>query len=186
MDPEITQLLQRHHAGDRAAFDAMVPLVYAKLREIARRQAAAMGERGRTLGTTALVQEAYLQMVGETGVDWQSRTHFYAVCARAMRRILVDAARRRSSEKRGGGVPDLTLTPELDAIEQQAEEVLAVNEALDGLRDFDERLAQVVECRYFGGMTEEETAQALDASLRTVQRDWTRARAWLMKALEAR
>jgi DNA-directed RNA polymerase specialized sigma24 family protein len=157
---EITRLLQRHHEGDRAAFDEMVPLVYARLRVIARGQLARGGRRGQTLDTTALVQEVYLQMVGEHGVDWQDRAHFYAVCARAMRRILVDYARRR-----------------------QAQQVLAVNDALQGLAEFNERLARVVECRYFAGLTEEETALALGSSLRTVQRDWMRARAWLQQAL---
>ena len=99
-----------------------------------------------------------------------------------MRRILVDAARRRHSEKRGGGVPNLELRTDLAAIDAQADDILAVDVALDGLRGFNVRLAEVVECRYFGGMTEEETATALGASLRTVQRDWTRARAWLHKA----
>ncbi|WP_395789574.1 ECF-type sigma factor [Aquimonas sp.] len=182
MSNEITQLLKRHHAGERAAFDAMVPLVYTRLREIAHRQRLRGGERGNTLSTTALLQEAYLQLVEETGVDWQSRTHFFAICARAMRRILVDAARQRSCDKRGGGQPDLTLKTDLMAIDEQAEDILSVNLALDSLREFNERLAQVVECRYFGGLTEEETAAALGASLRTVQRDWLRARAWLMKA----
>lgn len=184
MASEITQLLQRHHRGDRAAFDHLVPMVYERLRIIARGQLArAGGRRDRTLDTTALVQEAYLQLVGEHGVDWQDRAHFFAICARAMRRILVDDARRRQAAKRGGGVADLTLQPDLVAVDSQAELVLAVDEALQGLAAFNERLARVVECRYFAGLTEEETALALDSSLRTVQRDWMRARAWLLKAL---
>jgi RNA polymerase sigma-70 factor (ECF subfamily) len=182
---DITQLLKRHHAGDRAAFDALVPLVYARLKDIARRQRRRLGAGDRTLCTTALVQEAYIQLVGETGVDWQDRAHFFAISARAMRRILVDAARRRSSDKRGGGVPDLSLQTDLAAIEQQADDIVAVDLAIDGLRSFNERLAQVVECRYFGGMSEEETAAALGSSLRTVQRDWMKARAWLAQAFEA-
>ncbi len=184
MDAEITQLLQRHRSGERAAFDALVPMVYARLREIAKRQRRRDGLGGETLSTTALLQEAWLQLVDETGVDWQSRTHFFAICARAMRRILVDAARARCRDKRGGGQPDLTLTPDLVAIDEQAEDILAVDLALEQLRQFNERLAQVVECRYFGGLSEEETAAALDTSLRTVQRDWLRARAWLLKAFQ--
>lgn len=183
MPSEITRLLQRHHRGDRAAFDRMVPLVYEHLRRIARGQIARAGRHGQTLGATALVQEAYLQLVDEDGVDWQDRAHFFAICARAMRRILVDYARRHQAAKRGGGLADLTLKPDLVAIDAQSDTILAVDEALDGLAAFNPRLARVVECRYFGGMTEEETAQALDTSLRTVQRDWMRARAWLLKAL---
>ena len=183
MDEDITRLLQQHHQGDRAAFDRMVPLVYQRLRIVARGQLSRAGRQDRTLGTTGLVQEAYLQLVDEQGVDWQDRGHFYAICARAMRRILVDAARRRYAAKRGGGVVDLTLQPDLVAIDADAEQVLAVDEALKGLAAFNERLARVVECRYFAGLTEEETAQALDSSLRTVQRDWMRARAWLLKEL---
>ncbi|MDQ3287321.1 MAG: ECF-type sigma factor [Pseudomonadota bacterium] len=183
VENDVTQLLQRHHKGDRAAFDDLVPLVYQRLRVIARGQLSRAGQRDRTLGTTGLVQEAYLQLVDEHGVDWQDRGHFYAICARAMRRILVDAARRRHAAKRGGGVVDLTLKPDMIAIDSEAELVLAVDEALDGLAAFNERLARVVECRYFAGLTEEETAQALGSSLRTVQRDWMRARAWLLKAL---
>lgn len=180
---EITRLLQAHHAGDRESFDQLVPLVYDRLRRIARGQLA-RGGRGRTLDTTSLVHEAYVQLVDETGVDWQDRGHFYAISARAMRRIVVDYARQRTAQKRGGGKPDLTLEPGLIGVEQQAELVLAVDQALERLADFNERLARVVECRYFAGMTEQETAEALDSSLRTVQRDWLRAKAWLRKELE--
>ena len=183
MTVEITRLLQLHHQGDRAAFDRIVPLVYEHLRVIARRQLARSGRRRRTLDTTSLVQEAYLQLVDEHGVDWQDRSHFFAICARAMRRILVDSARRWQAAKRGGGQTDATLEPDMIAADAQSDRILALDEALEGLAAFNERLARVVECRYFGGMTEEETAQALDTSLRTVQRDWMRARAWLLQAL---
>ncbi len=183
MCSEITQLLRRHHEGERAAFDAMVPLVYERLRAIARGQLARAGRRGRTLDTTALVQEAYLQLAGAHGVDWQDRGHFFAVSARAMRRVLVDYARRRYAIKRGGEAECVTLTPDMAAADAQSEQVLAVDEALHGLAEFNERLARVVECRYFAGLTEEETALALGTSLRTVQRDWMRARAWLLQAL---
>lgn len=184
MDPEITQLLKRHGAGERAAFDALVPIVYSRLREIARRQRRRDGAMSDTLSTTALLQEAYLQLVEETGIQWQNRAHFYAISARAMRRILVDAARERSRQKRGGGEVRLELTPDLALIDDSAEDVLAVDLALERLREFNARMAQVVECRYFGGLSEEETAAALDTSLRTVQRDWLRARAWLAKAFK--
>ncbi len=178
----ITRLLRAHHEGDRAAFDELVPLVYERLRRIARGQLA-RNRRGQTLDTTSLVHEAYFQMVEETGVDWQNRSHFYAICARAMRRILVDYARQRSAQKRGSGKAHLTLEPERLAFEQQAEQVLAVDLALESLASFNERLARLVECRYFAGLTERETAGALGISLRTAQRDWSRARAWLLKEL---
>lgn len=179
---EITRLLQAHHGGDREAFDRLVPIVYDRLRQIARGQLA-RGGRGELLDTTALVHEAYVQLVDETGVDWQDRSHFYAICARAMRRIVVDYARKRTALKRGGGLPAVTLEPEQLGADEQAELILAIDRAVDTLASFNERLARVVECRYFAEMTEEETAQALGTSLRTVQRDWMRARAWLRKEL---
>ena len=178
----ITRLLRAHHEGDREAFDQLVPLVYERLRRIARGQLA-RGRRGQTLDTTSLVHEAYFRMVEETGVEWQDRSHFYAICARAMRRILVDHARKRNAQKRGSGQPHLTLEPERLGVEQPADQVLAVDAALEGLASFNERLARLVECRYFAGLTEEETAGALGISRRSVQRDWVRARAWLLKEL---
>jgi RNA polymerase sigma factor (TIGR02999 family) len=181
----ITQLLQRHHAGDRDAFDRMVPLVYDQLRAIARRQLVRGGPRGPMLDTTSLVQEAYLDLVGEHGVDWQSRGHFFAISARAMRRILVDDARRRMAAKRGGGLVEVTLEPDMLTGDGDPERILAIDEALQALSAFNPRLTQVVECRFFAGMTEEETAEALQSSLRSVQRDWMRARAWLAKTLQA-
>lgn len=181
---DITRLLQRHHAGDRDAFDRMVPLVYDQLRGIARRQLARGGPRGPLLDTTSLVQEAYLQLVGEDGVDWQNRGHFFAICARAMRRIMVDDARKRLAAKRGGGSAEVTLEAEMVADSAEPEHLLAIEDALCKLAAFNPRLAQLVECRYFAGMTEEETAEAMQSSLRTVQRDWMRARAWLLKAMD--
>lgn len=179
---EITRLLQAHHRGEREAFDRLVPLVYDRMRRIARGQLARQG-RGHTLSTTALVHEAYVQLVAETGVNWQDRSHFYAICARAMRRILVDYARRRHARKRGGSAAHVALDDEIAGTGHPAEVILAVDSALDRLAAFNPRLAQVVECRTFAGLTEEETAQALNTSLRTVQREWTRARAWLRKEL---
>lgn len=185
---EITRLLLAHSEGDRAAFDAMVPLVYQRLRKIARGQIR-RGGRGGTLATTGLVHEAYLELVGETDIAWQNRSHFYAICARAMRRIVVDYARRRTAQKRGAGQPGITLDPEkllvagAESAEGQAELVLAVDTALNRLAAFNERLERVVECRFFAGMTDDETAAALGSSVRTVQREWQRARAWLRKEL---
>jgi RNA polymerase sigma factor (TIGR02999 family) len=179
---EITRLLKAHHAGDRGAFDRLVPLVYDRWRALARIQLAR--ERpGQMLSATGLVHEVYLQLANETGVEWRDRSHFFAICIRAMRRTLVDYARRRTAGKRGGGQRDLTLEPERLAVEQQAEALLAVDQALDRLASFSERLAQLVECRVFAGMTDAETAETLGVSLRTVEREWPRARAWLQKEL---
>lgn len=181
---DITRLLQRHHAGDREAFDRMVPLVYGQLKAIAHRQLVRGGQRGPVLDTTSLVQEAYLQLVDEDGVDWQDRGHFFAICARAMRRILVDDARKRLAAKRGGGAMEVTLDAEMLADAAEPERLLLIDDALCKLGEFNPRLAQLVECRYFAGMTEAETAEAMQSSLRTVQRDWMRARAWLLRAME--
>ncbi len=181
---DITRLLQRHHAGDREAFDRMVPLVYGQLKAIAHRQLMRGGQRGPVLDTTSLVQEAYLQLVDEDGVNWQDRGHFFAICARAMRRILVDDARKRLAAKRGGGAMEVTLDAEMLADAAEPERLLSIDDALCKLGEFNSRLAQLVECRYFAGMTEAETAEAMQSSLRTVQRDWMRARAWLLRAME--
>lgn len=181
---EITQLLRRHQDGDRTAFDRLVPLIYQRLRRIARQQLG-RGWAAETLSATALVHEAYLQLCAETGVDWQGRSHFFAVSARAMRRVLVDAARRRRARKRGGGGRPVPLDLVDLSSENRLDVVLAVDQALASLEDVSPRLARVVECRFFAGLTEEETAAALAVPLRTVQRDWTRARAWLVKELRS-
>lgn len=183
-DGEITELLHRHRTGDREAFDRLVPLVYQQLRRIARRQLG-RGWSLETMNATALVHEAYMQLAGDTGIAWQNRAHFFAVSARAMRRILVDGARRQRARKRGGAAALLALDAVELSTDDRVELVLAVNEALDALETFNPRLARVVECRFFAGLTEEETAAALDSSLRTVQREWMRARAWLMVELGA-
>lgn len=178
---DITRLLRAHHAGDPEAFNQLVPVVYSRLRTIAHRQLAR--ERRGPLDTTALAHEAYLQLVDETAVPWENRGHFFAICALTMRRILVDYSRRRRAQKRGGGRTEVVLEPGLVAVEEQADLVLAVDRALEKLATFNERLARLVECRYFGGLSEEETAQALGVSARTVERDWVRARAWLQREL---
>jgi RNA polymerase sigma factor (TIGR02999 family) len=180
----ITHLLRRHHSGDRSAFDSLVPLVYQRLQAIARRQLG-RGWALETLSATGLVHEAYVQLCAETSVDWQSRSHFFAVSARAMRRILVDSARRRRARKRGGGGRPVTLDLVDLSVDNRIDLVLAVDEALAALEEAGPRLARLVECRFFAGMTEEETAIALEMPLRTVQREWTRARAWLLKELRA-
>ena len=179
---EITQLLIAHHAGDQGAFDRLLPLVYDDLRRIARRQLRRSGG-AQTLNATALVHEAYFRLVDERRVDWQDRGHFFAIAARSMRRILVDYARERGAQKRGGGQAHVELRPDDIAVEEQAESLIALDQALATLGSFSERLARVVECRVFGGLSEEETAGALGISLRTSQREWQRARAWLAREM---
>jgi RNA polymerase sigma factor (TIGR02999 family) len=182
---EITDLLAAHRAGDGEAFSRLVPLVYEDLRRIARRSL--RGGRGaRTIDTTALVHEAYLKLVDQTRAAWQDRNHFFAVAARAMRQILVDEARRKAAAKRGGGAVTLALEEDRHgaALAVDAERLLAIDEALESLATLDPRLPRVVECRFFAGYTDEETAGALGVSMRTVQRDWMRARAWLREELE--
>ena len=181
---EITALLQRHRAGDRQAYDDLLSLVYDHLRHVARGQLA-RGWPSTTLTPTALVHEVYLQLADETGVPWQDRSHFFAICARAMRRVLVDHARRHGAQKRAGDRRRLVLDDVDLGVDAQAELIVAVDEALTSLERLNPRFSRVVECRYFAGLTEDETAAALDTSVRTVQRDWMRARAWLLKELGA-
>lgn len=176
--PNITQLLIDWGEGDRKALDALTPLVYDELRAIARRQL--RGERAdHTLNTTALVHEAYFKLVDQNRVEWQNRAHFYAIASQAMRRILLMYARSRNRQKRGGGQPALPLDEAIVLTESRAEELIELDEALARLETFDERAVRIVECRYFGGLTIEETAGALDISPATVKRDWSTARAWL-------
>ncbi len=180
----LTRLLRAHRAGEREAFDQAVERVYDQLAKIARGQLRHAG-RQRTLDTAALVHDAYARLVAEEAVDWQDRAHFFAVAARAMRFVVVDRARWRGSQKRGGGVVPSTLDPELVAAREPAELVLAVHQAVERLLTFNERLGRIVECRFFAGMTDAEIAAALDIGERTVHRDWARAKAWLRAELEA-
>jgi RNA polymerase sigma factor (TIGR02999 family) len=181
---EITLLLRAYDEGDRSAFDRMVPLVYDELRRLARRHIR-RGPRGQTLNTTGLVHEAYLKLAGSPELRLRDRGHLMAVTACAMRQVMVSRARARLADKRGGGVAPVELEEEQVGMEPAAEWLIDLDRALAGLRDHDERLAQVFECRYFGGLSEEETAEALGTSLRTVQRGWMRGRAWLRDALQA-
>jgi RNA polymerase sigma factor (TIGR02999 family) len=178
----ITGLLQAHRQGDEKALDRLIPLIYPDLRRMARRQMRGRAG-GTTLDTTALVHEAYLKLVGRHRPDWEDRAHFFGVCARAMRQVIVDHARERRASKRGGGGAPCTLDETAIAIDEQATSLLAIDEALDRLAELDARLPRLVECRFFAGLTEEETAEALAVPLRTVQRDWARARAWLRREL---
>ena len=181
--PSITQLLADLRSGRRDAFDQVLPLVYHELRRAARRELSVRPSD--SMSTTALVHELYLKFARTEGADWRNRAHFLGVASVAMRHILVDRARRRSAEKRGGPQRHVTLDEELAATDTQAESLLELHEALDHLARLDERLARVVECRFFGGMTEQETAEALHVSVRTVRRDWIKARGLLYQALAA-
>ena len=178
---EVTLLLREIRAGSREAFDRLVPLVYGELRGMAH---AHLRRRvgGRTLDTTGLVHEAWLKMAGPQGIDVHDRGHFLAVSAHAMRQVLVDLARARSAAKRQGG-DRATFDENLAAVDADVESLLDLDRALERLREHDDRLGRVVECRYFAGLSEAETAEALGVSLRTAQRDWLRARAWLREEL---
>jgi RNA polymerase sigma factor (TIGR02999 family) len=174
---QITDLLLQVRGGSPEAMDRLFHAVYGELRRIASRQL--RGERpGHTLGTTGLVHETYLKLADQSRVQWQDRAHFYRVAAGAMRRILVDYARRYRALRRGGELRRVNLDEDAAAGER-GETLLALDEALDRLGALNDRLSQVVECRYFGGLTEEETAEALGVTSRTVQRDWVKARRWL-------
>ena len=181
--PDITALLDELSGGNRTVVDRLMPLVYDGLREMARRQLA--GERaGHTFSSTALVHEAYLKLVDQRRVTWRNRAHFYGIASRAMRRILLNYARERRAAKRGGGMIQVTLEEALLPDRQPADMLLALDEALDRLAALSDRQARVVECRFFGGLTHEEIAEALGVSVPTVRRDWRLARAWLSRELE--
>ncbi len=180
----LTRLLSGKSPNDRNVLDQVIPLVYDELRHLARRQLA--GNRNLTLNTTALVDEAYLKMVDQEDAPLGSRAIFFGAAARAMRQVLVDAARRRGALKRGGDQYRVTLNEEGVSADEFAFEVIELNAALERLEQHYPRQAQVVECRFFGGMSTEETAQALDLSRRSVVRDWTMARAWLYRELHGR
>lgn len=180
----VTVLLQAWQRGDRAALDTLMPLVYQELHRLAVRQMA--GEsRSHTLQSTALVHEAFLRLVGQRA-DWQSRAHFFGIAATVMRRILVDHARRAHADRRGHAVPPLPLDSSVGvaAPDHQVVDALALDIALCELEVVDPQQARIVELRFFGGLTVEETAELLAVSASTVKRDWAVARAWLYRALE--
>ena len=173
----ITELLELWQKGDSDAARTLIPLVYQQLRVIARRQIG--GKPSQTLNTTALVHEAYLKLGHPSRLGLENRNHFFAVAAKAMRQLIVDHARRRAAEKRGGQADIVTVDDTDLAVPARAEEILDLNVALDRLSEVDERLAHLVELRFFAGLSVEETAAALDCSPRTVKRDWRKARAFL-------
>jgi RNA polymerase sigma factor (TIGR02999 family) len=182
-DSEITSQLLAWRAGESSAAERLFPLVYDELRRIAHRQMRQESE-GHTLDTTGLVHEAYLKLVDQTRVQYTDRSHFFAVASNAMRRILVDHARSYRTDKRGASPRRVSLTDAMLVAEERADTLVAVDEALAELAQVDARLSRVVECRFFGGLTEEETAEVLGVTARTVRRDWTKAKGWLHRRLE--
>jgi RNA polymerase sigma factor (TIGR02999 family) len=179
---EITQLLLAWGAGDKAALDQLMPLVYAELRWVAR-QHMRQERAGQTLQTTALIHEAYLRLIDARQVRLENRRHFFAAAARLMRQVLVDLARERGSQKRGGAARQISLDEALVVSRQRDEELLALDEALSALAQLDPRKSQMVELRFFGGLSVEETAEALGVSVETVHRDWRLSKSWLLRRL---
>ena len=179
--------MSKQHATDAPArppdaIDALFPVVYEELRRMAH-QRLRHERSGHTLSTTGLVHEAYLRLAGQTRAEFSDRGHFLAVAAQAMRRVLVDHARRHRAARRGGGVAALSLDRVNVAVEEQADALIALDVALTRLAALDERMCRVVECRFFAGLSDEETAQVLDVAPRTVWRDWVKARGWLYREL---
>jgi RNA polymerase sigma factor (TIGR02999 family) len=181
-DDELSELVQRWTSGDRAAFDRIVELLYDDLRDIAHRHL--RSERAEhTLSTTALVHEAYVQLSDRTGPAWRGRPQFFALLSRVMRHVLIDYARRRNANKREGRQILVPLDENTAGLDAQVLELLALEQALEQLEARDEQLARVVECRFFGGMTDVDIGDALGVSTRTVERSWARARAYLHTSL---
>jgi RNA polymerase sigma factor (TIGR02999 family) len=181
--PDLTELLLDWQQGDLTALNRLTPLVYDELRRIAHRYV--QRERhGDTLGTTALVNEAYLRLAGQKKIEWQNRAHFFAVTAQVMRHILIDNARRRNYVKHGGDAQRVSLAEAESMSADRARELLALDDALAELAEFDVRKSRVVELRYFGGLGLEETAEVLEISVMTVRRDWRAAKAWLYRRMK--
>jgi RNA polymerase sigma factor (TIGR02999 family) len=182
MPQEVTQLLLAWSEGDKGALEQLVPLVYKELHRLARHYL--RRERAdHTLQTTALVNEAYLRLIDANKVEWQNRAHFFAISARLMRQILVDFARERAYQKRGGGIRQVSLDEALMVGEQPNEDMVALDLALKALAEIDERKSQVVELRFFGGLSIEEAAEVLKVSPQTIRRDWRLAKSWLRRRL---
>jgi RNA polymerase sigma factor (TIGR02999 family) len=180
---DVTHLLLAWREGDEHALDRLLPLVYSELRVIAHARMRAEGPNDHVLQTTALVNEAYVRLVNGARVEWIDRVHFYAVCARLMRRILIDRARADQSLKRGGEDRTLAVLERDGAVPARSEDLIALDEALVRLAKADARKGQVVEMRYFAGLSVEETAVALGVSVETVMRDWKVAKTWLLRDL---
>src|SRR5229473_5703875 len=182
---EVTQLLIEWSNGDKAALDKLMPLIYDELRRLAHHYMS-REHPGHTLQTTAVVNEAYLRLINRQRVRWQNRAHFFAIAAHLMRSILVDHARSYAYAKRGGGARKIALDEAMIVSQQRAAEVVALDDVLKELADFDPQQSRIVELRFFGGLTIEETAEALDLSPATIKREWNTARAWLYRELSKR
>jgi RNA polymerase sigma factor (TIGR02999 family) len=182
---EVTRLLLDWGNGNAAALERLTPLVYEELHRLAH-QHMNRERRDHTLQTSALVNEAYLRLIDQRGVHWQNRAHFFSIASRLMRRILVDHARAHRYAKRGGGAIQVSLDEAAVVSQERAEELVALDEALTSLATIDQRKSQVVELRFFGGMSVEETAEVLGVSPITVKRDWSTAKAWLYRSIERR
>ncbi len=181
-EKDVTRLLFAWSNGDQAALEQLTPLVYSELHRLAHRYLG-RERKGHTLQTTALVHEAYLRLIDQKEVRWQNRAHFFAIAAQMMRRILVDYARSRNVAKRGGGARQVSLDEAMDVSDERAADVIALDEALKSLSDLDQRKGRIIELRFFGGLSIEETAEVLGVSPGTVMRDWTFAKAWLQREI---
>lgn len=187
MDPkgEVTSLLAAWSKGDPTALDELMPLVYSELHRIARR-VWGQHQQGNTLQPTALINEAYVKLARAENTTFQDRCHFFAVASTAMRQILVNHAKSRFSAKRGGGGADLPLDEIEHAVDREAADIVSLHEALEALQTFDPRKSKIVEMRYFGGLSIEETAEALGVSIATVNREWRLARSWLIREMRGK
>lgn len=181
-DPDITRLVHRWTAGEEGALDDLVAAVYPELKRIAHHHVKQSGSHG-TINTTALVHEAYIRLAKADEIAWGGRAHFFAFCSTAMRRILIDFARRRKAGKRGGGGIHIPLHENVGAVQERVTEILALEQALTRLEDRDARMGRIAECRFFGGMSVPETAEALGIPLRTTEREWAKVRGFLHQAL---
>ena len=182
---EITRILMNVKGGSSKAYNQLFPLVYNQLQAIANRQMMYEPD-DHTLSQTELVHEVYLKLIDQTSIDWKDRAHFFAIASRCMRQILIDYARKKKAEKRGGNKQPVTFLDALMKVDQQADDLIELDEALENMADINQRLADVVEYRYFGEMSIDDTAEVLDVSVSTVKRDWAKARGWLYKELKGR
>lgn len=180
---EITRLLVELKEGSEKAYDKLLPLVYNHLRDIAYHQMA-KEPADHTYSKTDLVHEAYLKLINQDAIDWKDRAHFYGIAARSMRQILIDHARKKTRQKRGGKKKPVTFIDEIMKVEHQAEELIDIDKALNRLAEFDQRLAKIVELHYFGEMNFDNIAEVMNLSARTVYRDWGKARGWLYNELK--
>jgi RNA polymerase sigma factor (TIGR02999 family) len=182
---QVTRLLMDIREGDETAYSALFSAVYDQLKTIAHYQLQQPSAgKNQTLSKTDLVHEVYLKLIDHTDIEWQDRAHFYGIASRAMRQILIDYSRKKLTEKRGGKLQNLTLDEEQISLADHAEELISLNHLIDQLAQFDERKSKIVEMRFFAGMTIREISEVLQVSMRTIDRDWLKARAWIEKELK--